>query len=887
MKDIDKQETQEWLESLKSVVTNDSPKRAEFLLNNLLDYATSLKLDIKNRYNTPFVNTPQAQEESYPDDKDIAKKIVWYSRWNVIAMVSRASKNYTGLGGHISTYNSIAKILNVGLTHFFQSSTKDNSGDLVYFQGHCVEGIYAMSYLEGKFSEKNLDSFRREAFNDFGLSSYPHPWLMKDYWQFPTVSMGLGALQAIYQAKFLKYLDDRKITPLNNRKVWCFCGDGEMDEPESRGALHIAGRDNLDNLILVINCNLQRLDGPVYGDGKIVQELEAQLKSSGWNVIKALWGNQWDKLLKKDKSGLLLQRLNEIVDGELQACTSNDGKYAREVFFGKYPELLELVKDYSDDEIKKLMLNRGGHELDKIYSAFHSAKNHTGQPTAILFLSVKGYGLGEYGESENIAHNIDKLSPEGVKEFIERFSLPIDENKIKDYPYYRPKQDSPEVQFYLQQREKLGGSFPTRRVQEDTQLKVPKLDFFKKFFEGSTNDMSTTMAFGRIFQTLLRDKNIAKYLVPIFSDEARTFGMEALFRQIGIYSPVGQLYKPEDSKSLISYKESVSGQVLEEGITEAGCMCSWIAAASSYSSNNQAMIPFFIFYSMFGFQRTGDLIWAAADIRARGFLLGATAGRTALNGEGLQHQDGHSHLLAATNPNCVAYDPAFSYELAVIIQHGMKVMYEDCQNLFYYITLMNENYAQPAIPNNGNEDIINGIIEGLYLFKPSKSKAVVQLFGSGAIINEVLKAQQILEKDYKIAANVWSVTSYNNLARDGMKVMRQNTLHPEKKSQKNYLQTVLKSHDGPIIAASDYIRSYMDQIRAYLPHNDFTVLGTDGFGRSDTRGELRKFFEVSHEYIILSVLTALAKKNKVSKDVITKAIKKFKIDIKKANPWEV
>ncbi len=881
-KDIDRQETKEWLEALEAVIKKDGDLRANFLINQLITKAkkSNIKLDLPKYSN--FSNTiPAHQHPTYPGNLEIEYNIANILRWNTIAMVIRGGKN-PGIGGHISTYSSIANLFEVGFNHFFRSFRHNSGGDLIYFQGHSVEGIYARSFLTGELNEKNLEYFRREALNKDGISSYPHPHLMPEYWQFPTVSMGLGALQAIYQAKFLQYLDNRGICDTKDRKVWCFCGDGEMDEPESRGAVHIAGRENLNNLIFVINSNLQRLDGPVYGNGKIIQELEALFSASGWNVIKVIWGKKWDALLERDTSGLLQQRMNEIVDGDLQSCTAHGGAYAREHFFGKYPELTELVKDLSDDELRDLMLDRGGHDHEKIYAAYDAAVKHQGQPTLIITFSVKGYGLGEkYGESENTAHNMDKLDAAGLKKFVKRFNLPISEDQIESLPFYKPEDNSAEVKYLKTQREKLGGSYPARRTQSDNKIPVPKLDSFSKILEGSENPMSTTMAFGRIFATLLRDKSLAKYLVPIFSDEARTFGMESLFRQIGIYSSKGQQYEPEDKKSLIAYREAKNGQVLEEGITEAGCTASWIAAASSYSSNNQTMIPFFVFYSMFGFQRCADLIWAASDIKSRGFLMGATAGRTTLNGEGLQHEDGHSHLMAITNPNCVAYDPAFNYELAVIIQHGLYEMYELEKDVFYYITIMNENYCHPAMPNT--KDVVDGIINGIYLFKESenKNKDTVNLFGSGAILNEVIKAAEILEREYNISANIWSVTSYNNLVKDGMSTARHNLLNPDKDPKIPYLTKALEQYkDYPIIAASDYIRSHKEQVRAYLPNNNFTTLGTDGFGRSDTREALREFFEVSANHIVLAALKAVNHKE------LKNAVKKLNITQNRANPWE-
>ncbi|KTD22820.1 pyruvate dehydrogenase E1 component oxidoreductase protein AceE [Legionella lansingensis] len=877
--DIDPIETREWLDALQAVLSADGSERATFLLQELIKKANAEGVKLTSSINTPYCNTIRTHEEKLmPPDEGIGKRIAALIRWNAVAMVLRAGKYAPELGGHIATYASAATLYEVGFNYFFKGPKGENGGDLIYFQGHSSPGIYARAFLEGRLSEEQLDHFRQEVEVN-GLSSYPHPWLMGDFWQFPTVSMGLGPLQAIYQARFLKYLENRGLIKAEGRKVWAFLGDGEMDEPESVGALSIAAREKLDNLIFVVNCNLQRLDGPVRGNGKIIQELEGLFRGAGWNVIKVIWGGRWDPLFARDDKGIMQKRMEECVDGDYQAYKANDGAYVRKHFFGQYPELKKMVENMSDDEIWRL--NRGGHDPQKVYAAYAQAVEHRGNPTVILAKTIKGYGMGAAGEGLNITHQQKKMSIEQLRAFRDRFSIPISDDKITEIPFYRPDASSPEIQYLHKQREALGGSLPIRESQFKP-LKVPQLSAFDTITQSTgEREISTTMAFVRILSTLLKDKELGKRIVPIVPDECRTFGMEGLFRQIGIYSPVGQLYTPVDHEQVMYYREAKDGQILEEGINEAGAFCSWMAAGTSYSSNRLPMIPFYIYYSMFGFQRIGDLAWAAGDMQARGFLLGGTAGRTTLAGEGLQHQDGHSHILASTIPNCVSYDPTFAYELAVIIQHGLYRMYEKQDNVFYYITVMNENYTHPDMPKGVEE----GIIKGMYLLQESKkpSKKHVQLMGSGTILREVIAAAKMLDEDFGVSSDVWSVTSFNELRRDGLAVERHNRMHPKDKPKQSYVSEQLAGRKGPVIAATDYIRLYADQIRPFISA-PFISLGTDGYGRSDTRERLRYFFEVDAKFIVIAVLDALAQQDVLSKSMVVDAMKRYGIDSKKPNP---
>ncbi|KTD29778.1 MULTISPECIES: pyruvate dehydrogenase (acetyl-transferring), homodimeric type [Legionella] len=877
--DLDPVETREWLDALQSVLISDGNERAAFLIQELINKANAEGVKLKSAINTPYCNTIKTYEEKQlPPDEGIGKRINALLRWNAVAMVLRAGKYAPELGGHIATYASSLTLYEVGFNYFFKGPNGPHGGDLLYIQGHSAPGIYARAFLEGRLSEQQLDKFRQEVEVD-GLASYPHPWLMGDFWQFPTVSMGLGPLQAIYQARFLKYLENRGLIQSEGRKVWAFLGDGEMDEPESVGALSIAAREKLDNLIFVVNCNLQRLDGPVRGNSKIIQELEGLFRGAGWNVIKVIWGGRWDPLFARDHNGLMQKRMEECVDGDYQAYKANDGAYVREHFFGQYPELKKMVENMSDEEIWRL--NRGGHDPQKIYAAYAQALENKGSPTVILAKTVKGYGMGAAGEGQNITHQQKKMTIEQLRAFRDRFSIPISDDQITDIPFYRPDDDSPEIRYLHKQREALGGYLPARDT-EFTPLKVPDLSAFSAITQ-STGDreISTTMAFVRILSVLLKDKEIGSRIVPIVPDECRTFGMEGLFRQIGIYSPVGQLYTPVDHGQVMYYREAKDGQILEEGINEAGAFCSWMAAATSYSSNKLAMIPFYIYYSMFGFQRIGDLAWAAGDMQARGFLLGGTAGRTTLAGEGLQHQDGHSHLMASTIPNCKSYDPTYAYELAVIIQDGLHRMYEKQENMFYYITVMNENYTHPDMPKGVEE----GIIKGMYLLQENKkkSKKHVQLLGSGTILREVIAAAKLLQDDYGVTANVWSVTSFTELRRDGLAVERYNRMHPEDKPRQAYVSKLLANQQGPIIAATDYMRLYADQIRPFVSAS-FTALGTDGYGRSDTRKQLRHFFEVDAKFIALAALEALVRQGDMPKSTLTDAMKRYKIDSEKQDP---
>ncbi|EGW55077.1 pyruvate dehydrogenase (acetyl-transferring), homodimeric type [Candidatus Endoriftia persephonae] len=876
--DIDPQETEEWLDALEAVLENEGVERAHFLIERLVDKARRSGAHLPFSANTAYLNTiPLSQQERFPGDRAMERRIRSFIRWNAMAMVVQANRISTELGGHISSFASVATLFDVGFNHFFRASNKEQEGDLIFFQGHSAPGIYARAYLEGRISEDQLYSFRQEVDGN-GLSSYPHPKLMPGFWQFPTVSMGLGPLMAIYQARFMRYLNDRGIANTEKRKVWAFCGDGEMDEPEALGAISLAGRERLDNLCFVINCNLQRLDGPVRGNGKIIQELEAVFRGAGWNVIKVIWGGYWDPLFSRDKHGTLLKRMEEAVDGDYQAYKAKGGAYTREHFFGKYPELTEMVADMTDEDIWRL--NRGGHDPHKVYAAYAEAAKHTGQPTVILAKTVKGYGMGVAGEGQNITHSQKKMGEAALRAFRDRFNIPIPDEMIGAAPFFKPAADTPEMKYMHQRRQELGGYLPSRRTQAEA-LQVPELSLFQPLLEGSgEREMSTTMAFVRMLNMLLRDKKLGRQVVPIVPDEARTFGMEGMFRQLGIYSSVGQLYEPVDADQVMYYREDKKGQILQEGINEAGAMSSWIAAATAYSNHGTPMIPFYIYYSMFGFQRIGDLAWAAGDMQARGFLIGGTAGRTTLAGEGLQHQDGHSHLMAATIPNCVAYDPAFAYELAVIMQDGMRRMYQEQENCFYYLTVMNENYLQPAMP----EGVEAGIRRGIYRFQlGGKRRKRVQLLGSGAILREVIAAAELLEKDFSISADVWSVTSFTELRRDGIDVERWNMLHPDQPPRIAYISQQLAETKGPVIAATDYIRSYADQVRPYIDRR-YSVLGTDGFGRSDMRSQLRKFFEVNRYYVALAALKALADDGKIDASEVSKAIKKYKIDPEKPNP---
>ena len=871
--DIDNIETQEWLDALESIIKADGPDRARFLLRQMTNAARESGAQLPYGLNTRYINTiPLDQQTPLPGEPDIEYRIRSINRWNAAVMVLRANKDDSGKGGHIASYASAAVLYEVGFNHFWKGDENGN-GDMIYYQGHSAPGMYARAFLEGRLTEDHLNNFRQEANSD-GLSSYPHPWLMPNFWQFPTVSMGLGPIMAIYQARFQKYLANRKLSPENNRKVWAFLGDGEMDEPESRGALSLAGREGLDNLVFVINCNLQRLDGPVRGNSKIIQELESDFRGSGWNVIKVLWGSDWDPVLAKDISGELQQRMEDCVDGEYQSFKANGGAYTRENFWNS-PTLKEMVADMSDDEIYRM--ERGGHDARKIYAAYAAAMTHKGQPTVILAKTVKGHGMGEAGEGKNTSHQQKKMDHDSLIGFRDRFKVPVSDEDVKELRYLKPSDDSEEVKYMHERRKNLQGYLPARREKTNT-LEIPPLGTFKKQLGSSgKREISTTMAFVQILMTLIRDKNIKDNVVPIVPDEARTFGMEGLFNSIGIYAPKGQKYKPEDADTLLKYKESTEGQLLEEGINEAGAMSSWIAAATSYSTNNLPMIPFYIYYSMFGFQRIGDLAWAAGDMQARGFMLGGTAGRTTLNGEGLQHQDGHSHIQAGLIPNCVSYDPTFAYELAVIIQDGLRRMYVDQENIFYYLTVMNENYQHPEMPKGSEE----GILKGLYLYSRSQKDngktPTVQLMGSGTILNECIAAAEILENEFKVAANIWSATSMNELARDGESCTRWNMLHPTKKPRISYVEKCLQEHNGPVISATDYIKNYSNQIREFVPTR-FITLGTDGYGRSDTREALRKHFEVDRYYIVVAALQGLAEDGAIDIQAVNKAITQFNLD---------
>ena len=882
--DLDPLETREWLDALTSVLEFEGPERTHFLLDELVIEARRKGTPVPYSANTPYLNTiPPDREARHPGDRAIEQRIRSLIRWNALAIVLRANKESSELGGHIASFQSAATLYDIGFSHFWRAPSAHHGGDLIYIQGHSSPGIYARAFLEGRLTEEQLLNFRQEVDGN-GLSSYPHPWLMPEFWQFPTVSMGLGPLMAIYQARFLKYLHHRGLADTEDRKVWAFTGDGEMDEPESLGALSLAGRERLDNLIFVINCNLQRLDGPVRGNGKIIQELEALFRGAGWNVIKVIWGRRWDPLIAQDTSGILLKCMEECVDGEYQDFKSKNGAYVREHFFGKDPALKAMVASMSDEQIWSL--NRGGHDPTKVFAAYAAAVKHEGQPTVILAKTVKGYGMGEAGEGQNITHQQKKMGEAVLKEFRDRFSLPISDDQLKEVAFLRFADDSPEMEYLRARRAALGGSLPARR-RRSVSLEVPPLSAFEAQLKGTEGrKISTTMALVRILNMLLRDKTIGTRIVPIVPDESRTFGMEGMFRQFGIFSQIGQLYQPEDAKQLMYYKEDKTGQILQEGINEPGAMASWIAAATSYSTSDTPMIPFYLFYSIFGFQRVGDLAWAAGDVRSRGFLIGGTAGRTTLNGEGLQHEDGHSHLISATIPNCISYDPTFSYELAVIIQDGLRRMYEKQEDVYYYITVMNENYEHPAMPD-GVED---AIIKGMYRFKQgqagSKEAPRVQLLGSGTILREVIAAADLLVNDFGVVADVWSVPSFTELRREAIEVERWNTLHPTETPRKSHVEACLGEREGPVIAATDYMRLMADQIRAWVPRR-YRVLGTDGFGRSDYRKKLRHFFEVDRHWVTVAALKALADEGTIQASVVADAIKKYGLDPEKPNPAKV
>jgi pyruvate dehydrogenase E1 component len=882
--DTDAAETQEWIESLTAVVQTQGPERARFLLRQLERTAARQGVQLPFTANTPYVNTiPPDRQPPYPGSRDLERRIKSIVRWNAMAMVVRANKHWPGIGGHISTYASAATLFEVGFNHFFHGPEAPGGGDQVYFQGHASPGVYARAFLEGRLTQTQLENFRRELAEEGGLSSYPHPWLMPHFWQFSTVSMGLAPIMAIYQARFNRYLLHRGLKDTSQQRVWCFVGDGECDEPEALGALTLAAREKLDNLIFVVNCNLQRLDGPVRGNGKIIQELEAAFRGAGWNVIKVIWGSDWDPLLAEDKDGLLVKRMEELVDGEEQRLATESGAYIREHFFGKYPQLLKLVEHYSDEQLRKL--SRGGHDPVKVYAAYKAAVEHRGSPTVILAKTVKGYGLGEAGEGRNITHQQKKLNEKELAEFRSRFGIPLSDREVAQCSFYKPADDSKEAEYLQARRKAMGGPVPVRQV-KCPPLPPPGPELIKAFAAGSGDrPVSTTMVYVEILKRLLQDKNLGKYIVPIIPDEARTFGMEGLFAQYGIYSSVGQLYEPVDYKTLSRYREAQDGQILEEGITEAGAMSSFIAAGTAYATHGVPTIPFYTFYSMFGFQRIGDLIWAAADMCTRGFLLGGTAGRTTLMGEGLQHQDGHSHILASAVPNLLAYDPAFAYELAVIIREGIRRMYQDGENIFYYITLYNENYPQPPMPPGCEE----GILRGMYKFRPAppvRNRSVrrkVHLLGSGPILREALRAQELLAERYGVAADVWSVTSYKELRRQALEVERWNRLHPTAERRLSYVEQLLSGEEGVFIAATDYLKSLPEMIQRWVP-GGLVPLGTDGFGRSDTREALRRFFEVDAEFITLTALEQLARRGELRLEVVAQAIQELGINPEKPDP---
>jgi len=880
--DPDTQETQEWLDALEAVIEQEGPERAHYLIERLVELARRTGINLPYKATTAYINSiPPGKEIPSPGDHAIEHRIRSYVRWNALAMVLRANKNDSGLGGHIASFASAATLYDVGFNHFWRAPSDSHGGDMVFVQGHSNPGIYARAFMLGRLTRDQMDNFRREV-DGQGLSSYPHPWLMPDFWQFPTVSMGLGPLQAIYQARFMKYLNDRAIIEAGSRKVWAFMGDGEMDEPESMGAIGLAGRERLDNLVFVINCNLQRLDGPVRGNGKIIQELEADFRGAGWNVIKVIWGGYWDQLLAQDKQGLLQKRMEECVDGDYQTFKSKDGAYVREHFFNT-PELKAMVANWSDDDIWRL--NRGGHDPHKVYAAYAAAVAHTGQPTVLLTKTIKGYGMGESGEAQNITHQQKKMGTTSLRAFRDRFGLPLSDEQVDTLEYIDPGADSPEIKYMRERRMALGGFLPQRR-QKAEPLEIPALSAFETQLKasGEGREFSTTMAFVRILNTLVKDKKIGRHVVPIVADESRTFGMEGMFRQLGIWSSVGQNYTPQDADQLMFYKESKDGQILQEGITEPGAMASWIAAATAYSTHGVQMMPFFIYYSMFGFQRFGDLAWAAGDQRARGFLLGGTSGRTTLNGEGLQHEDGHSHIQSALIPNCISYDPTFGYEVAVIVQDGLRRMYREQEDVFYYLTLLNENYAHPALPEGAEKDIL----KGMYLFRkgPAGNGPRVQLLGSGAILREAIAGADLLKQDWGVDADIWGCPSFTELARDGQAAARLNLLHPTDKPKLSHVEQCLKDTRGPVIASTDYVRAFAEQIRPYVPRR-YAVLGTDGFGRSDTRKKLRSFFEVDRHYVTVAALKALADEGQMDKAKVKEAIAKYGLDPNKPNPVTV
>ena len=884
--DPDALETQEWLDALEAVLEREGPERAHFLLERLVDKARRSGAYFPFSASTAYINTiPPHLEERSPGDAALEERIRSYCRWNAMVMVVRANRSDDELGGHIASFASVGTMFGIGQNHFWHAPHEGHGGDLIYFQGHSSPGVYARGLLEGRLTQEQLLNFRRDV-DGKGVSSYPHPWLMPDYWQFPTVSMGLGPIQGIYMARFLKYLQARGLAETANRKVWVFCGDGEMDEPESMGAIGMAVREKLDNLIFVINCNLQRLDGPVRGNGKIIQELESDFRGAGWNVIKLIWGSYWDPLLARDKEGILLRVMEEAVDGEYQNYKANDGAFVRKHFFGKHPKLLEMVSRMTDEDIWRL--NRGGHDPHKIYAAYAAAAKHKGQPSLILAKTIKGYGLGKQGQAKNPTHQLKKVDTATIREMRDRLRIPIMDDKLEELPFYIPPAESPEMKYLHERRKALGGYLPSRRRKADHVPAVPPLAAFEQVLKGSGEgrEISTTMAFVRVLTALVRDKELGKRVVPIVPDEARTFGMEGMFRQLGIFAAEGQKYEPVDKDQVMFYREDKQGQILEEGITEAGAMSSWIAAATSYSHSDFVTVPFFIYYSMFGFQRFGDLAWAAGDQRARGFLLGGTAGRTTLNGEGLQHQDGHSHVLFSVIPNCVCYDPTYGYEVAVIIHDGLRRMVGEQEDVFYYVTLMNENYEHPPMPQGVEE----GILKGMYLLKESrsKSKSRVQLLGCGTILREVLAAAELLEADWGVAADVWSATSFTELRRDGLAAERWNMLHPEAKPRTPYVTHVLKERAGPVVAASDYLKAFADQIRPFVPQGRaYRVLGTDGFGRSDSRAKLRHFFEVNRQFVTVAALKALAEQGEAKAKTVAEAIKKYGIDPEKPDPTTV
>ena len=886
---LDPQETREWMDALSAVIDREGAQYAHHLIEEMLEHARQNSIDLPFSANTGYVNTIEpAQEARCPGNIHIEKRLRAFMRWNAMAMVVRANRIHPedggDLGGHIGSFASLASMWGAGFNHFWHAESENHGGDCIYFQGHSAPGIYARAYLEGRITEEQLENFRQEV-DGKGLSSYPHPKLMPGFWQFPTVSMGLGPMMAIYQARFLKYLHARGIADTANRRVWVFLGDGEMDEPESKGAISLAARENLDNLIFVINCNLQRLDGPVRGNSKIIQELEGDFRGAGWNVIKLLWGKGWDDLLARDKSGKLKQLMMETLDGDYQTMRAMDGAYIRKNFFGKYPETAKLVEHLTDDDIWEL--RRGGHDPEKVYAAFHAANEHKGEPTVLLVKTVKGYGMGKAGEAKNTVHQTKKLADEDIKYIRDRFNIPISDSELESLPYYKPADDTPEMQYLHERRKALGGYLPKRRTHSDESFTVPPLETFKAILEPTAEgrEISTTQAYVRFLTQLLRDKALGPRVVPILVDEARTFGMEGLFRQIGIYNPKGQLYTPVDREQVMYYREDKAGQILQEGINEAGGMCSWIAAATSYSTNNRIMIPFYVYYSMFGFQRFGDFAWAAGDMQARGFILGGTSGRTTLNGEGLQHEDGHSHIYSATIPNCISYDPSFAHEVAVIMQDGMRRMVQNQENVFYYITLLNENYAMPGLTAGTEAQIL----KGMYLCQPGQkvpqSGLRVQLLGSGSILRESLAAQSILEKDWQICADVWSCPSFTELARDGQEVERWNLLHPLETPKTAFVAQQLAAHAGPVVASTDYVKAFPEQIRPYIPKGrSFKVLGTDGFGRSDFRTKLREHFEINRHYIVVAALKSLADEGKLPVTKVAEAIAKYGLKTDKINP---